>query len=129
MKKTFICRTDEVGITGGSLSPDHVALTGPMDKKLGNPKNRYIKVTCKVMPEDWEPKPKWVTPTDEDAKMRPEVKVKDFKEKAVQWHKNAKLLAVIEEASKPFIVLFEGQSIPTEWGYCRMKASLRKKEV
>ena len=77
--------------------------------------------TIYIVPEDSVFESEWVTPTDEDAKMRPEVKVRDYDNQPWEtW----KLVAVVD-GYMPFVTNHKGLS--AQWRQCRMKASLRNK--
>ncbi len=65
-----------------------------------------------------EVKPAFRTPTDEDAKRRPECECWNFDGKPV----TGRLLAVIGNiGSASFIIVIPGSSIPSAWRHCRIK--------
>lgn len=77
-----------------------------------------------IVPENFEFEEEWVTPTDEDAKRRPKVEVRDNDNDV--WHTPHTLLAVHNEM---FIAMNDTNGHVYTWPCCRMKASLRKEEV
>lgn len=61
--------------------------------------------------------PEWITPTDEDAKQRPMVEVRD--RETDRWQAG-QLLAVIHR-EMPFIAFITKTKVAAGWGYCRMR--------
>jgi hypothetical protein len=60
--------------------------------------------------------PEWITPTDEDAKQRPECEVRDSDTE--HWWTKRILLAVID-GSSPFVTI--ANSNPARWQQCRIR--------
>ena len=87
-----------------------------------------ITVPDLVWPEgvtSWPPpEPKWVIPTDEDARQRPSCRVRDSETE--DWFVVATGLALVAVSEGPykFLVMRVGNSAITRWSFCEIKAKV-----
>ena len=125
--KEQLCKIDLPEIEGFEDTFEFRApIRGEYIRGSGSPSFHY---STKV-PENMTKNPRWilrksqewVTPTDEDAKGRPEVEVKI--QHSHPWRREEEYLLAVSDAETYFTIDKDGSV--TEWEICRMKKELRK---